>query len=212
MTASPAALEAIDLECVRGERRLFRGVAFALEPGTLLQVHGPNGSGKTSLLRILAGVLAPAAGEVRWRGERIGALGEEYRGELTYFGHLNAIKDDLSAVENVLTSERLAGADIDAPRARDALARLGLAGYEDLPTRVLSQGQKRRAALARLEFRTECGLWVLDEPFVALDTTAVRVVQTIIADRLAGGGIVVLTTHQDVPITAHARQDLRLGA
>lgn len=208
---SKPTLEAVSLECVRGERRLFRDVAFALAPGTLLRVHGPNGSGKTSLLRILAGVLAPAGGEVRWQGERIATLGEAYRAELAYLGHQNAIKDDLSAIENVLISERLAGREVTPTRARAALDRLGLAGFEDLPTRVLSQGQKRRAALARLEFRGACGLWILDEPFVALDTAAVREVQTIVSEQVAAGGIVVLTTHQDVPIVAPSQLDLRLG-
>jgi heme exporter protein A len=205
-------LEAIGLECVRGDRRLFRDVAFALEPGTLLQIHGANGSGKTSLLRILTGVLMPAAGEVRWRGASIRVLGDEYRATLTYLGHQNAIKDDLSAVENLLASERLAGVHVTKERAHAALAPLGLAGFEDLPTRVLSQGQKRRAALARLEFRATSALWVLDEPFVALDATAVRTVQRLVGERLASGGIVVLTTHQEVAIAAPLRQELRLGA
>jgi heme exporter protein A len=212
MSHAAPTLEAIGLECVRGERRLFRDVAFTLAPGMLLRLYGPNGSGKTSLLRILAGVLAPAAGEVRWQGERIAALGEAYRAELAYLGHQNAIKDDLSAVENVLVSERLAGVEVTPARARTALERMGLGGFEDLPTRVLSQGQKRRAALARLEFRAACGLWILDEPFVALDTAAVREVQAIIGEQLAGGGIVVLTTHQDVSIVAPSQQDLGLGA
>ncbi len=204
-------LAVTSLECVRGERGLFRDVGFALTPGTLLQVHGPNGSGKTSLLRILAGMLEPTSGDIRWRGERISALGEAYRRELVYLGHQNAIKDDLSAVENLLVSERLAGVAITPERARASLARLGLKGFEDQPTRVLSQGQKRRAALARLESRTTCGLWILDEPFVALDAAAVREIQAIIEARLAANGIVVMTTHQDVPIASPAHHDLRLG-
>jgi len=204
-------LAVTSLECVRGERRLFRGIGFALIPGTLLRVHGPNGSGKTSLLRILAGMTPPAAGEVRWQGELISALGEAYRRELLYLGHQNAIKDDLTAIENLLVSERLAGVNINPLRARDALARLGLNGFEDLPTRVLSQGQKRRAALARLESRAGSRLWILDEPFVALDRIAVGAIRSILEARLASGGIVVMTTHQDVPIDSPTQQELRLG-
>ena len=199
------------LECVRGERRLFRDVGFELDPGTLLHVQGRNGSGKTSLLRMLCGLLAPAAGEILWNGTDIRRAAEVYRGELLYLGHQNAIKDDLTAVENLIVSETLAEAPVTARSARDSLARLGLAGYEDLPTRVLSQGQKRRVALARLLFRERSRLWVLDEPFVALDPHAVQEVAAIISDQLGGGGIVVYTTHQDVALAAPRRIELRLG-
>lgn len=199
------------LECVRGERRLFRDVGFELDPGTLLHVQGRNGSGKTSLLRMICGLLAPEAGDIQWNGTDIRALAEAYRGELFYLGHQNAIKDDLTATENLLVSETLAEAPVTRASARDSLARLGLGGYEDLPTRVLSQGQKRRVALARLLFRERSRLWVLDEPFVALDPHAVVELTGIIADQIGGGGIVVYTTHQDVAIAAQRRVELRLG-
>lgn len=199
------------LECVRGERRLFRDVGFELDPGTLLHVQGRNGSGKTSLLRMVCGLLAPAAGEILWNGTDVRAAGEAYRGELLYLGHQNAIKDDLTAVENLLVSETLAEVPITRRSARDALERLGLKDYEDLPTRILSQGQKRRVALARLLFRERSRLWVLDEPFVALDPHAVAEVASIIADQLGGGGIVIYTTHQDVDLAVPRRVDLRLG-
>jgi heme exporter protein A len=199
------------LECVRGERRLFRDVGFELDPGTLFHVQGRNGSGKTSLMRMICGLLAPAAGDIRWNGSDIRGLDEAYRGELFYLGHQNAIKDDLSATENLQVSEALAEAPVTRASARDSLARLGLKGYEDLPTRVLSQGQKRRVALARMLFRERCRLWVLDEPFVALDPHAVSEVAGIITDQLGGGGIVVYTTHQDVALAAPRRVELRLG-
>lgn len=205
-------LQADGLECVRGERRLFRDLSFTLAPGTLLRVEGPNGSGKTSLLRMLCGLLIPAAGAVRWHGSDIRRLGESYRGTLAYIGHQNAIKDDLDGVENLLFSEPLAGATATRDKARHALARVGLAGFEHLPTRMLSQGQKRRVALARLAFRGAARAWVLDEPFVALDAAAVREVAHIIERQLADGGIVVYTTHQDVDIAANTRMSVSLAA
>jgi heme exporter protein A len=203
-------LQATGLECVRGDRSLFSGVSFALARGTLLHVQGPNGSGKTSLLRILAGLAQPEQGRIDWNGRPVRELGDQYRATLAYLGHQNAIKDDLSAVENLLVSERLAGGDIDAPRAREALAGLGLGRHADLPTRVLSQGQKRRAALARLAFRAQCRLWVLDEPFVALDAAAVTRLGEIIAGHARDGGIVVMTTHQAVDVPAARTEVLAL--
>jgi len=201
-----------NLECVRGERRLFRDIGFELAPGTLLEVAGPNGSGKTSLLRILCGLSHPAAGEVRWRGERIGDLAEEFRRELLYLGHHNALKGDLTPVENLVFSETLAGIAISVQAATEAVVRMGLAGCERLPVRVLSQGQKRRVALARLALRSDASLWILDEPFVALDKAAVADIAGLVAARLKGGGTVVLTTHQEVDIAAAVRQVLRLGS
>jgi heme exporter protein A len=143
-------LEADNLECVRGERRLFAGLGFKLEGGELLYLQGRNGAGKTSLLRMLIGLLHPEAGEIRWQGRPIQKQRDEFHGALCYLGHLNAIKEELTPLENLLLAARLAGDVLTEDDAIDALERVGLAGREDLACRYLSQGQKRRVALARL--------------------------------------------------------------
>ena len=203
-------LEASNLECVRGERRLFAGVGFRLDAGELLSLQGANGAGKTSLLRMLCGLTLPAGGEIRWRGQPIARLGGEFRAELCYLGHHNAIKEELTPLENLLTSARLAGENLDEDTALDSLETVGLAGREDLACRYLSQGQKRRVALARLvhEQRT---LWILDEPYVALDVAAVDMVAGFIGAHLQRGGLAVLTTHQPVAVAAGKVRELRLG-
>ncbi|MGQ9659552.1 MAG: cytochrome c biogenesis heme-transporting ATPase CcmA [Thermochromatium sp.] len=203
-------LEVIGLACRRGDRRLFSGLNLTLEPGTLLHVRGRNGSGKTTLLRTLCGLFTPDAGEVRWRGESIRTLGEDYRRELLYVGHLNSIKSDLTGIENLAIAARLDGDPIGSDDVWQALARVGLRGFEDLPTRMLSQGQKRRVVLARL-ILSRARLWVLDEPFTALDVEAVALLQGLIAEHLAGGGLAVLTTHQEVPLTSGQIARLDLG-
>lgn len=203
-------LEASNLECVRGDRRLFAGVGFRLDGGEMLYLQGRNGTGKTSLLRMLCGLTPPAAGEIRWRGEPIGPLGDEFRAELCYLGHLNAIKEELTPLENLLASARLAEETLDEDAALDALERVGLAGRADLACRYLSQGQKRRVALARLVHEKRA-LWVLDEPYVALDTAAVDLIADLIGAHLERGGLAVLTTHQTVAVRAGAVRELRLG-
>jgi heme exporter protein A len=179
---------------------LFRGLAFGLRAGELVRVAGPNGSGKSSLLRILCGLLAPAAGEVRWKGAPIRSLAEEYSRQLVYFGHASAVKDDLSAAENLDVSCRLAGAGASAASIRSALAHFGVP--EGPMLRRLSQGQRRRAALARLALSGAAPLWLLDEPFAALDAQGIGLVHELLARRLSQGGMIVLTTHQDPGIAA----------
>lgn len=203
-------LETTRLDCVRGERHLFRALSFRLTPGELLSLQGRNGSGKTSLLRMLCGLLPPAGGEIRWRDEPIGRLGEDYRRELCFLGHQNAIKEELTPLENLMASARLADEMLDEGAALDALETLGLAGREDLACRYLSQGQKRRVALARL-VNERRALWLLDEPFVALDTAAVELVAGLIGAHLQRGGLAVLTTHQAVDIPAGTVRQLVLG-
>ena len=204
-------LEVSNLECVRGERRLFAGVGFRLDAGEMLYLQGPNGSGKTSLLRMLCSLSPAQEGEIRWRGESIGKLGEDYRRELCYLGHHNAIKEDLTPLENLLASARLADEALDEGAALDALEQVGLAGREDLACRYLSQGQKRRVALARL-VNERRALWILDEPYVALDSSAIGLVAGLIGAHLQRGGLTVLTTHQAVAVAAGRVRELVLEA
>ena len=201
-------LEAVELECERGTRKLFRGVSFAVAAGELLRVAGANGSGKTSLLRILAGLAAPSAGEVRWRGEPIGKLREDYSRELVYIGHAPAVKDDLTPRENLAIACRLAGRAMADGALGEALERLRV---PELPVRKLSQGQRRRAALARL-LVSEAPLWLLDEPYSALDMQGVSALNNRIGSHRAAGGAVVYTTHQEAGIQSSRVVDLGGGA
>ncbi|MGZ5153162.1 MAG: cytochrome c biogenesis heme-transporting ATPase CcmA [Burkholderiales bacterium] len=202
-------LQAIDLTCVRGERTLFSDLSFTLERSASLRVAGANGTGKTSLLRILCGLMLPEQGEVRWQGVSIGRLRDDYWRDLVYVGHRNGVKDDLTAEENVSIGARLAGRQV---RRRDALDALGIASCASLAARVLSQGQRRRVALARLFVCARAAVWILDEPFTALDTAAIAAVQKVVGEHIAAGGLAILTTHQEVPIIAASQQRIELGS
>jgi len=198
------------LECVRGDRRLFRDVSFSLTPGTLLQLTGPNGSGKTSLLRIISGLMRPESGEVKWQGEEIYSLSEDYACTVTYIGHRTAVKEELSSLENLRISNGLSGTETTRAAAEKALERLGLAGRENLPARFLSEGQRRRSALARL-ITCNTTLWLLDEVLASLDHAAGILIESIIGEHLNRGGIAVVATHQELHISPGSFQRLELA-
>ncbi len=210
MRHADARLQVAGLEVQRGDRRLFTDLEFTIESGELLHVRGPNGSGKTTLLRALCGLLLPQAGEIHWNGESIRRLGEDFTRDVTYLGHLNGIKHELTGIENLRVGATLDGDQVDDEAIWDALRQIGLAGFEDLPTMVLSQGQKKRVALARL-LLTGARLWILDEPFVALDIKAVALLESLIVSQVERGGIVVMTTHQEVALTSGTIRTLDLG-
>lgn len=188
-------IEASHLTCVRGSRRLFHALSFSLQPGELLHVQGPNGSGKTSLFRILAGLAVPHAGKVLWQGRPIADQREEYASGMLYLGHQPAVKDALGVMENLQVSCRLGGIEATLASLKQALDAVGLSACARLPARVLSQGQRRRLALARL-WLGERPLWLLDEPYTALDAKATQMLEQRIMQHQSAGGMVILTSHQ----------------
>ena len=194
--APQAVLEAVELQCERGHRRLFDRLSFDVAPGQCMHIVGDNGAGKTSLLRILCGLLTPTSGEVRWRGRPIHRVRDEYGADLAYVGHLNGVKDDLTAAENLRVWGAMAGLHLRSEQVLEALRLLGIERFAAWPAGQLSQGQRRRIGLARLALGTEARIWILDEPFNALDRSGVDVLNGMIRQRIAGGGAVVLTTHQ----------------
>ena len=191
-------LEAVALACERDWRLLFDKLDLRLERGEMLQISGPNGSGKTSLLRLLSGLMQPTSGEVRLQGQPLDAQRGELARNLLWIGHAAGIKGLLTAEENLTWLCAL-----HQPAGRDAiwqaLAEVGLRGFEDVPCHTLSAGQQRRVGLARL-YLSPPPLWILDEPFTALDVSSVLLVNDLILAQLARGGMVILTSHQELDI------------
>lgn len=187
------------LQCERDGRVLFADLGFSLTAGAILQIEGANGAGKSTLLRALAGLLQPSAGTIRWQGQPIAEAGADYRAALLYLGHKPGVKGELSPTANLrhllaLHGQRDQGLD-------EVLAGVGLAGLEQQPVARLSAGQQRRVALARLWLKP-APLWLLDEPFTALDKRAVAGLTQRFEQHLGDGGAIIVASHQDLPLTS----------
>jgi heme exporter protein A len=205
--------EAFNLSCVRDERTLFSGLSFTIEPGDMVQIEGRNGAGKTSLLRILAGLSSPDAGEVRWQGVSTRRQRDIFHQQLLYLGHQPGVKSVLTAFENLAFYLSVNGPTVkgnaSAEAIYQALENVGLLGYEDVTVAQMSAGQQRRVALARL-WLSDAPLWILDEPLTAIDKQGVATLITLFEQHTQQGGMVLLTTHQDLQgVNRHVRK-LRL--
>jgi heme exporter protein A len=194
-------LAAVDLACRRGNRRLFSGVNFHVGPGQATWLRGRNGRGKTSLLRLAAGLSVPESGSITWGGVPV-RQAEDMAQRLVYVAHASALKDDLTVTESLRFLARLHGRDDGSTDLHAALERVGMASRRDALVRTLSQGQRRRATLARLALERQASLWILDEPYDALDSDGIEAVNALLNQHLARGGSVLLTSHQAAGATA----------
>ena len=192
-----------DLRCERDERALFSRVSFALQPGEILQIEGPNGSGKTTMLRILCGLSQQYEGKLSWCGEALPSARLAFVSNLFYLGHAPAVKALMTPVENLLWSPDAHAQQHDDVAA--ALEKVGLRGFDDVPCFNLSAGQQRRVALARL-YLSRAPLWILDEPFTAIDRAGVAALELHLANHARRGGGVILTTHHAMTLPCGFRK------
>lgn len=197
------------LECIRNDMQLFSGLDFQLAVGQLLQVVGPNGSGKTSLLRIICGLALPHDGTVYWNDKDIQQFNGEFLREISYVGYQNGIKDELSPLENLNIAQVLKVAR-DEISPTQVLKQFGLQGYEDIPVRKLSSGQRRRVALSRL-LLIKARLWVLDEPFTALDDDGKQIIKNMIETHVNKGGMLILASHEPIEFSNCKTNKIELG-
>jgi heme exporter protein A len=204
MNIAPDGLCVEKVHVWRGDRHVLRGVSLDVHPGELMHVSGPNGTGKTTLLRVVCGLLRPEKGSVAWQGRSITATAAEYQKALAYASHEPALKSDLTALENLRFTVGLKRR-VTAVELRSSLERTGVAHCADLPARVLSAGQRRRVAMARvLAFRAD--IWLLDEPFTNLDASGSSLVSALLAEHVGQGGLALVVAHHDLNVAAQTRQ------
>ena len=207
MTAKPTfRLQGTDLSCIRDDRILFEGLSFELVSGEVLLLEGKNGSGKNSLLRILCGFREPDAGQVLWCGEAIDD--SQYYADMAYVGHLDGVKKELTVLENLKVS--LALGQSGQYSIQQALNKVHLTDYDEVLVQALSAGQKRRLSLARLLI-TKNNVWILDEPFTSLDKQGIALIETLMSEHCASGGMIVLTSHHDIELHDVAVQRINLS-
>lgn len=202
-------LEIRNVTCIRDERVLFEQLSFTVSDGELIQIEGQNGAGKTTLLRIIAGLGYSDEGDIYWNGESIKQNREDFHSALLFLGHHTGVKRELTVFENLAFYQSMHN-NYNEEAIWDALARVGLAGREDVAAGQLSAGQQRRVALARL-WLSNHKLWVLDEPLTAIDKQGVKVLEQLFMDHAKQGGIVLLTTHQDLFTDSNELKKIRLG-
>ena len=209
-TQEVSVLKAHDLKCVKGSTELFSNIHFQVESGEALVVEGSNGSGKTSLLRILCGFNYPAEGEISWCGTPIDRH-DEYQQQISYIGHASGVKLDLTVLENLVFAQRLVGSDCDENEIKEIIRAVGLFKQRNVLARKLSAGQKRRVALARLQLE-ERSLWILDEPLTALDKTFVNEFEAVLKNHLENNGMLIVTTHRDLVLPTKVKKHINLSA
>ncbi|QIR13221.1 cytochrome c biogenesis heme-transporting ATPase CcmA [Shewanella aestuarii] len=201
-TSTTPLISAHNLTCIREERVLFDELSFNINSGDIVQIEGPNGAGKTSLLRILAGLSRPYAGDVKYLNDNITHSRDEFNEALLYIGHLAGVKSELTAEENLNFNLRISG--YDNHNTSDILAKVNLSGFEEALAGHLSAGQHRRTALARM-WHTNCKIWILDEPFTAIDKKGVEELEKLFLTHVSNGGCVIMTTHQDMSLITEPR-------
>jgi heme exporter protein A len=188
----------------RGDRHVLQGVSAQIQPQELLHISGPNGTGKTTLLRVVSGLLRPEQGSVTWQGQSITTIRSDYQAALAYASHEPALKGDLTALENLRFAVGLKRR-VTPDELRAALARTGVAGCADLPARVLSAGQRRRVAMARV-LAMRATVWLLDEPYTNLDAAGTELISELLQTHVAGGGLALVVAHHELKVSCHVRR------
>jgi heme exporter protein A len=204
MNTAPEGLDVDKVHVWRGERHVLQGVSLKVRPGELLHISGPNGTGKTTLLRVVSGLLRPEQGTVTWRGHSIATARTQYQADMAYASHEAALKGDLTALENLHFSvglkRRVARAEL-----LSALDRTGVANCADLPSRVLSAGQRRRVAMARV-LAMQASVWLLDEPYSNLDSAGTELLSELLDRHVQGGGLALVVAHQSLELRSAVRR------
>jgi len=203
-------LTARDLSMSRDDRPLFENLSLSLNPGRVQQIEGPNGSGKTTLLRIMCGLILADEGDIEFNGQNIRTARLEFQEQLAYLGHLHGIKEELTVIENLTFMQKLFSSQDSDHDLLALLETVGLAGFEYSPARTLSAGQRRRLGIARV-LLSDAAIWVMDEPYTAMDRKGIKMVEALISAHCERGGIALVTSHQSMALAHLSETPVLLG-